>query len=584
MIPPVYMGVVMLFRVISAAMFAAVAGVHAADAQSVRSIGGPAELPPPGYKGQSYVDSRGCVFLRAGYGGTVNWVARVTRDRKPLCGYPRTQMAGTSPAPVPEVAPAPAPAATVVARAAAPAAPVVAAPVIASAPSPRPEPTVIAGPSAPVAAAPVQVARATAPQLRLGGGVAPSPAPAPTVIPGPGTRAATAPVVVAAAPAPAHAGDSTGIYARLHAEERAGQPRAIALPGGPVSGGSVMVGGTGYAGTVGDANSGAIYAQLHAQERAARPTPLVVPGGASGGMAAGTAMACDPSVPVAKRFRTNDGRSVVLCTRGDGSLDGIQAPIIASASGFAAWQLQSAVEAGGKTYYSGGGASVVPAPVARATTGARATGPAQVPVAPGVTAPAIATARGYDAWMLGTKGGAVTYSDPSTVPGVTHVPKGYRPAWRDGRLNPMRGYGTIEGQMQQDMVWTREVPARLVPRDAVPRQVVVVSSKSAVAEPATAKVGAAKVTVSAKAAPKATVKAAGKGGLYVQIGTFGQPANADAAKARLRAAGLPIGTAKITRGGQAMQIVLTGPFADAGSAQSALNAARRAGFADAFIR
>ncbi|THD81487.1 SPOR domain-containing protein [Aliigemmobacter aestuarii] len=539
----------MLFRVISAALFAAVAGVHAADAQSVRSIGGPAELPPPSYKGQSYVDSRGCVFLRAGYGGTVSWVARVTRDRKPLCGYPRTQTAGTSPAPVPRAVPAPAqsPAATTVARAAAP--------VTASAPSPRPEPTVITGPSAPVAAAPVQVARAAAPQLRLGGGAAPSPAPAPTVIPGPGSRAAPAPVAVAAAPAPAYVGDST-----------------------------------------------AIYAQLHAQERAARPTPLVVPGGvssgASGGMAAGMAMACDPSVPVAKRFRTNDGRSVVLCTRGDGSLDGIQAPIIASASGFAAWQLQGAVEAGGKTYYSGGGASVVPAPSTRAASaarasaarasGARATGPAQVQVAPGVTAPAIASARGYDAWMLGTKGGAVTYSDPSTVPGVTHVPKGYRPAWRDGRLNPMRGYGTIEGQMQQDMVWTREVPARLVPRDAVPRRVVVVSSKSTALEPAAPKAAASKVSVSAKATPKATVnsgvKSAGQGGIYVQIGTFGQPANADAAKARLRAAGLPIGTAKITRGGQAMQIVLTGPFADGGSARSALNAARRAGFADAFIR
>ena len=59
-----------------------------AFAASARDAMQPAELPPASYGGQQYVDSRGCVFLRAGTEADVRWISRVTRDGAPVCGFP----------------------------------------------------------------------------------------------------------------------------------------------------------------------------------------------------------------------------------------------------------------------------------------------------------------------------------------------------------------------------------------------------------------------------------------------------------------------------------------------------------------
>lgn len=150
---------------------------------------------------------------------------------------------------------------------------------------------------------------------------------------------------------------------------------------------------------------------------------------------------------------------------------------------------------------------------------------------------------------------------------IPRPPKGWKMAWADDRLTPLRGYSTVEGEAQQDQVWQRSVPMVRV-TDRLPKQ----SGLGGVL--------GLRVSVATMSAPTGPVSAAQS----IQVGSFSVVANAQSTAARLAGMGLPVSTATSTRGGKVIKTVYVGPFASAAEARTGLSLVHSAGFPDASLR
>lgn len=459
-----------LTRSIASALFVVTLGITSAQAQNVRSQ--PAEFPPSSYKGKQYVDSAGCVFIRAGIDGNVSWVPRMSRARKPICGFKPTggvQTAAAAPAPAPEK---------------------VEKITIAEAPAPQVKKAPVARP------APQKVVRR----------VAPAP------------KRSKAPVVRQSAPAP-----------------------VPAVPTRP----------------------------------AALQAPVVVAG----------ATACPGASPLSQRYmRAGKGYAVRCGPQAEAIVAHRQAPGLPQ-RGAAPQPYRSAAVMP---------AATMPAPTARVVTAPVPRGP--LPVAVGTQT------------RIVPKHVAVKRINTTNVT----VPKGYRRVWEDGRLNPHRAEQTLEGRAEMLLVWTQTVPRRLINRatgEDVTAKVPLVYPYLDI-ETQRRKLGTVKIVErdgqivkrvlryrkaapkhrdekpvyssrsapAAPAAPAATARAS-----VVQVGVFGNPANAQRAAQKIAQLGLPARIGKQRRGGKVYHSVQAGPVAGA-SAQDALTRLRRAGFGDAYLR
>ncbi len=535
----------------SVAIMALLAGLSAtgAEALSLKKGAQPAEYPPADYKSDTYVDSRGCVYVRAGFAGRTSWVPRVSRDRKVVCGAKPTGGAEL--------------------------------PVIADAPKA----------DAPMAEKPAPKATAA------------------TLVP-------AAPAAVAAKPAvkPAKTYPLPKPVRVTSAPKVSRSSKSGASHSGPAIPPRVAFGNA-------DQRNPALPQPSPAPRRwsdrsAARPAPAVntalIP------TVAPVANLADlPGAVAAPKILPDDGKAMrtvrVNCpARSKVSqvyLNGSRLPVRCGPQQIA--PVTYVVDDG-----KGRRTRVVtmphPSNVARydevsalggADGGALPGTTVSVPQGHGHAPRSYRIVRGRDLDKAALPPETViapkTYI-ASNMP--VEMPEGYRAAWSDGRLNPLRGVRTVGGDLQTAEIWSEGTPRRLkeveVPQakasggslfgglfggkvrsgridyDPVPVYSTVPDGYHVATRGKT-------VVATRSAKAKATAGAGGATHRYVQVGGYADPANARKVIRKLQGLGLTVSSVTSKRG---VKTILAGPFRKQAALADALKTVRGAGFRDAFLR
>lgn len=167
------------------------------------------------------------------------------------------------------------------------------------------------------------------------------------------------------------------------------------------------------------------------------------------------------------------------------------------------------------------------------------------------------------------------------------LPRGFKKAWSDGRLNPNRGPRTQTGDSGMAMIWTNTTPSRLLAdENAYPKAVPVLNqgSSDSGGSPQSSSERASSLMDSVRVSSKSSPQASSSPQQYVQVAIFGDDGNSKATISKLQRLGLPVSTSKLKSRGQDYIVVLAGPFTQSTQANKALKHAQGAGFSDAFLR